>query len=93
MILILAEHGGAAGLRTAEASRPHINLSNLAEMLFVLFEDEVVGHAGDVVADYARERFLFRFFLIVGREGVGTVHPEIEKFGDDALGVVFFVGE
>jgi hypothetical protein len=28
-------------------------------MFFVLFEDEVVGHADDVVADDARERDTF----------------------------------
>jgi hypothetical protein len=39
------------------------------EMLLVLFDDEMIGHAGDVVADHAGQGFLFRFLLIVVRQG------------------------
>ncbi len=34
----------------------------------VLFDDEVIGHAGDVVADYAREGFLTGLLVVVGRQ-------------------------
>jgi len=49
---------------TAEAGCRYV--SNLSStVFFVLFQDEGVGHAGNVVADYARESFVLRFFLIL----------------------------
>src|SRR5579872_7094709 len=42
--------------RTAEGSCPHTNpCSTNSAAFFVLLEDEVVGHTGDVVADDARK--------------------------------------
>lgn len=40
-----------------------------AAVLFVLFDDEVVGHTGDVITDHAGQRFLAGFLLIVVRQG------------------------
>src|ERR1051326_7240773 len=62
-------------------------------VFFVLLEDEVIGHTGDVVADDAGKRFFLGFLLVVTRESLGIFHPESEKFADDPLGVVFFVGQ
>ena len=33
-------------------------------MLFILVDDEMIGHAGNVIADHARQRFLRGFFPI-----------------------------
>ena len=63
---------------------------SIAAVLFVLLEDEVVGHAGDVVADDARERIFLGFFLVIAGKSCGMIHPEGEEFADDALRVIFF---
>ena len=43
--------------------------SVLAAVLFVLFDDEVIGHAGNIVADHAGQGFLCGFLLVIVREG------------------------
>ena len=40
-----------------------------AAVFLVLFDDEMVGHAGDVVADHAGQGFLRGFLLIVVGQG------------------------
>ena len=40
-----------------------------AAVLLILFDDEMIGHAGDVIADHARQRFLRGFFLVIVRQG------------------------
>ena len=61
-----------------------------AAILLVLLEDEVVGHAGNVVADDAGQGLARGLLLIVGREGGAIRHPEGEEFADYALGGIFF---
>jgi hypothetical protein len=39
-----------------------------AAVLFILFDDEMIGHAGDVIADHARQRFLAGFLPVIVRE-------------------------
>ena len=65
---------------------------SICAVLFVLLEDEVVGHAGDVVADYTRKGIFFGFFLVVVRESRRMLHPEGEKFLDYSFGILFFTG-
>ena len=57
-----------------------------------MFEDEVVGHAGDVVADDAGQGVFFGpdLFLVIVWKGFRVVHPEGEELADDAFGIVFF---
>jgi hypothetical protein len=38
-------------------------------ILLILFDDEMIGHAGDVVADHAGQGFLLGFLMIVVRQG------------------------
>jgi hypothetical protein len=59
---------------------PHEPRLTKSAVLFVLLEDEVVGHASDVVADYSGQRifFLLDLVAVVVREGFGVVHPEGE---------------
>ena len=71
---------------------PHGFLSSDA-VVFVLFEDEIVGHAGDVIADDAGKRVFFGFFAVVVGESFGVLHPEGEEFADDKFCVVFFSGK
>ena len=52
----------------------------------------MIGHAGDVIANYTWERVFFRFVLIAVRQGCRMRHPVIEQVGDDALGVVYTHG-
>jgi len=40
-----------------------------AAVLLILFDDEMIGHAGDVVADYPRQGFLVGFLLVIVRQG------------------------
>src|ERR1700728_1332739 len=61
-----------------------------AAVLFVLFEDEIVGHAGNVVANYSWERVFLGFLLIVLRKSLRVGHPESEEFVDDSFRVLFF---
>src|SRR5215469_10363697 len=49
-----------------------------AAVFLVLFEDEMIGHAGNVVAYYAWERVFFCLVLIGVRQGFRMQHPEIE---------------
>ena len=51
----------------------------------------MIGHAGDVIADYAGQRLGFGFVLIVVRERFRMVHPESEQLTDDAFGRVFLI--
>ena len=54
--------------------------SHPAAVFLVLLEDEGVGHAGDVVADYVREGVLLaaHFLVVVAPERFGAGHPEGE---------------
>jgi hypothetical protein len=61
--------------RTGEAPIPTFQVRLVSAVFFVLLEDEGVGHAGDVVADGARETFLFCLLLIVVGKGFWVVHP------------------
>src|SRR3989442_5215850 len=54
-------------------------LCGYTAVLLVLLVDEVVGHAGDVVADHARERVLFRLFPVASRIIYRFLHPELEQ--------------
>jgi hypothetical protein len=47
-------------------------------ILLVLLVDKVIRHSGDVVANYAGERFLPGFFLIALRQALRFCHPEFE---------------
>jgi hypothetical protein len=40
--------------------------AHTAAMLLILFDDEVVGHARDVIADHAGQGFLAGLLLIIG---------------------------
>ena len=73
---------------TTTASR--LRLLGLGAVFGVLVEDEVVGHAGDVVADYSWQGFAGGLLLVVGRQGCRIRHPEGEQVADYAFGSVFF---
>ena len=53
-------------------------LSSGTAVLFVLLEDEGIGHAGNVIADDARQAFVLCLLLILMRQRPGMSHPEGE---------------
>src|SRR5579871_5562043 len=57
---------------------------------FVLLQDVGIGHAGDVIADHARQGLGDGLFAIVAGEGGRIAHPVGKQVGDDALGVDLF---
>src|SRR6266478_3188243 len=59
-------------------------------VFLVLLVNERVSHAGDVIADDARQGFVRGFFAVSAGKVVGLFHPVGEEFSDDALGVFFF---
>lgn len=42
-------------------------LARTAAVFFILFDDEVIGHAGDVIADHTGQGFLTGFLLVIVR--------------------------
>src|ERR1035438_2020436 len=53
-----------------ERSKSLTALELLSEaILVILFDDEVIGHAGDVIADLPRKGLPFGFLMIVVRQG------------------------
>src|SRR4029077_19532088 len=61
-----------------------------AAVLFVLLVDEIVGHAGDVIANHTRQCFLLSFLLVTGGKGSRLLHPKRKQFADNALGIMLF---
>ena len=59
-------------------------------MFFILFDDEMIGHSGDVIADHAGRRFGLGFIAIIARQVGWILHPEAKEFLNDALRVFFF---
>src|SRR5208282_709900 len=66
-------------------------ISLLSTILLILLINERIGHAGNVVADHARQRFLRGFFAVAARQVVGLFHPVGEELSGNALGV-FLLG-
>src|SRR5579864_1903794 len=64
--------------RGFEDSERCCELELAAAVLFVLLENKMIGHAGDVIADDTWERVFFRLVLIAVRQGVRMRHPEIK---------------
>jgi len=62
----------------AQDDRLSCSAALTATKLFILLDDEGVGHTRNVVADGAGERFLFGFLLVIMRQGLGMLHPEAE---------------
>jgi len=74
--------GSQARLRlrwTAEGGCPHM-FDLPSAVFFVLFEDEGIGHACDVITDHPWQAFLLSFVLILVREGFWIGHPEGKQF-------------
>src|SRR5690348_9953289 len=59
-------------------------------ILLVLLVNVWVGHASNVVADNAGQRFGFCLLPVAGGKLFGMLHPELKQIGDDALGGFLF---
>src|SRR5690242_8701386 len=62
-------------------------------VFLILVQDKGVGHAGNVVADDAGQRFLLCLFLVLARERFGVVHPEGKEVGNYTLGFLLLLRE
>src|SRR5260370_1963369 len=56
----------------------------------MLFQDKVVGHAGNVIAHDPITRFLLRLLLITGRKFPRRSHEKLKELGDYLLRHFFF---
>ena len=67
-----------------------------AEVIAILLEEKLVGHAGDVVADHDVTRDTERLLFMIGRHGAALGEKEMEEplkacdrvvavFGDDRM--------
>ena len=59
-----------------------------AEQIMALAEEEMVGHAGDVVADYSMARLVRREFGMLRGHAVGMVEVKGEKRVERGYGAV-----
>src|SRR6267143_2337237 len=61
-----------------------------AAELLILLVNEIVRHAGNVVANHAGQWLLLSFLLIIVRKSTGPFHPIREQTADHDLRVIFF---
>lgn len=50
-----------------------------ADLIVVLPQQELIGHAGNVIANHAMKRLSFGLFLVEIGHGIGMIRIELEK--------------